>query len=112
MKIILLSNSAALRKAVRDALAPAQVTGRRVTPEQAARITADAIVTTTALTSSVSWLSLRLGCGLIFVLPEAAVALNEFCATRPTVYLAGNDLQKIDALVRAEIKGGEQEVLL
>jgi hypothetical protein len=110
--IILLSNSAALRKAVKDALAPTKVTARKITPKQAARAKADAVVTTTALTSQVSWLAMRLMTPLIFVLPEAAAALNDYVASRPDAVLAGNDLQKIDSLVRAETKAGEQEVLL
>lgn len=111
-KIVLLSNSAALRNAVRDALAPLPVTARRVTPKQAAHVKADVVVTTTGLTSQVSWLSMRLGCPLVFVLPEAGKALTDYCAARSSVTLAGNDLQKIDSLVRAEVKGGEQEILL
>lgn len=110
--IVLLSNAVALRKTVKDALAPRKVTARRVTPKQAARATADAVVTTTALTSQVSWLAMRLDTPWIFVLPEATEALNDFVAERPDAVLAGNDLQKIDALVRAESKAGAQETLL
>lgn len=110
--IVLLSNTQALRKAVRDALAPEKVTAKRVTPKQAAELRADAVVTTSDISSSVARLAMRVGTAFIFVLPEAAKALNEFCADRPSVVLAGHDLGRIDSLVNAEARGGEQTVIL
>jgi hypothetical protein len=113
-RVVLLSNSPGLRKAVRNALAPLKVTAQRVTPTEAGRVglKADAIATTTALTSQVAWLSMRLGCPLVFVLPEAAQALTDFVAKNPGAVLAGNDLARADSLFRAETAGGEQEVIL
>lgn len=111
--ITLLSNTAALRKTVKDALAPTKVRARKITAKQASRgLEADAVVTTTAINSSVARTAMRLGTGLIFVLPEAAEALGEFVARNPEAILAGNDIGKIDALVRADMRAGEQEVLL
>ncbi|MEU7814058.1 hypothetical protein [Pseudonocardia sp. NPDC049154] len=110
--ITLLSNTQALRKVVKDALAPTKVRARRVTARQAGRIEADAVVTTTSITSSVAKLAMRVGTGLIFVLPEAVESLTLYVAEHPDAVLAGNDIGKIDSLVRAEQRGGEQEVLL
>lgn len=112
--IILLSNTAVLRKTVKNVLAPTKVRARRISPKQAAgsRVTADAVVTTTSITSAVARTAMRLGTGLIFVLPEATEALVAWVAEHPDGVLAGNDIGKVDALVRAESKPGEQEVLL
>lgn len=111
--ITLLSNTQALRKTVKEALAPTKVRARKITAKQAGKgLEADAVVTTTSINSQVAKTAMRLGTALIFVLPEATDALVEFVARNPEATLAGNDIGRIDSLVRADMKAGEQEVLL
>lgn len=116
MSILLLSNDARLRKAVKSALAPRKVTARKVTTDTVPQ-RADAVVTISAISSAVGFLSMRLGTAYIYVLPEAVDALVSFVDDRDaageSVVLAGGDVSKLDSLVKASVSGaGEQEVIL
>jgi hypothetical protein len=114
-RVLLRSNNQQLRKAVKEALSPVKVTARRVSfanmPNRAS-----AIVTTSAIGSRTSFLAMRMGTGLMFVLPEAAMALEDHCKRQPpegnTIVLVGADVAQFDPIAAGKQTDDDQEVIL
>lgn len=110
--VLLWSNSPGVRKATKNAVAPLKAAARGCGPRNMPR-TADAVVTTGALNSSVERLAARLGTPWVFVLPEAATALADFVGRPGGAVLAGADLASLDSLAKADMNvNKQQEVLL
>lgn len=80
-QIRLVSNSARIRNAVREALAPAPVLARGAS-SSTKPTRADAVITTGRLSSSGEYLAASLGTPWVFVLPEAADYLTGWLARR------------------------------
>ena len=117
-RILLLSNSTAIRKQVKDALAPRRVTARKVTVKTMPG-RADAVVTKAAISSRIAFLSMSMGTGYVFVLPESVAALGEFVDTRPpreggtdSIVLVGGDVAGLDPLAADKQASTDQEVIL
>lgn len=113
----LVSNSPTVRKAVKEGIAPLKATARGCGPRNVPH-RADAVVTTSALNSSVERLAARLGTCWIFVLPEALAALQDFIESSPAAQgerrlLVGADVASLDRLAKADMDvNRQQEVLL
>lgn len=119
MSVLLLSNDARLRKTVKAALGTIKVTARKVTP-QTQPVRADAVVSTVALNSTVERLASRVGCGGVYILPEADAALARFvairgskgCGPRGQVVLVGHDVASEGRVFAASSSAKQLEVEL
>lgn len=109
----LVSNSAAIRKAVKEALAPTRVVARGAsTSTKPTR--GDMVVTTGRLTSGVEYLAASFGTPHVVVLPEAAAYLADWLARRhePGVdapVLIGADLANHERMATAAVDRNHAE---